>query len=77
MFGTRLIALIIALLLATHAIQPSDGWFIAIAVLLTLSLIRSLVFLPLTVVRWTLGDIRRSSWGRGWQRRRWADEWWS
>jgi hypothetical protein len=76
MFGTRTIALIIALLLATHVIQPSDGWFIALAVLIGLSMLRSVITAPWHIVRWTAGRTYRD-WGAGWRNRRWADEWWS
>ena len=77
MFGARIIALTIAILLATHVIQPSDGWFIALAVLIGLSMLRSLFVLPWTVARWTFRDFGNRDWGRGWRRNRWADEWWS
>jgi len=38
MFGIRVAAFIISVLLLTHSVVPSDGWFIALAVLTGLSL---------------------------------------
>jgi hypothetical protein len=76
MFGARIIALTIAILLAAHVIQASDGWFIALAVLIGLSMLRSLFVLPWSVVRWSLRDLGARDWGRV-RRNRWADEWWS
>jgi hypothetical protein len=77
MFGTRLIAFVIAVLLAVHVIAPADGWFIALAVLIGLSMLRSLLFAPFRAVAWGV----HRSWGRDWRWRwrsrlyGWADEW--
>ncbi len=72
MFGTRLIAFIIAVLLATHVIQPTDGWLIAMAVLIGLSLLRSMLTAPLWLASW---GWRQGGWARNRRRWRWADEW--
>jgi hypothetical protein len=77
MFGARLIAFIIAALLLFGAIPPTDGWFLALTVLIGLSMMRSLFFWPWRLFRW---GARQAGWSESnWRNRRvrWADEWWS
>ncbi len=63
MFAIRVAAFIISVLLATHAVQPDDGWFIALAVLTGLALFSWVGRTPRVYL--------------GWPRRalRWVDEW--
>ena len=77
MFGARFIAFIIAVFLAIHVIPPSDGWFIALAFLIALSMFRSLAMAPWTIFRWTVRDLRGRDWAAARRSNRWADEWWS
>jgi hypothetical protein len=70
-----MLAFVIAILLAVHVITPSDGWFIALAVLIGLSMLRSLLFAPFRALVWGV----HRSWDRGWRsrprRHGWAGEW--
>ncbi|HEY7270755.1 MAG TPA: hypothetical protein VH951_13100 [Dehalococcoidia bacterium] len=77
MFGARFIAFGITLLMLFGVIAASSGWLFVIAVLLGLSMMRSLVFWPWRLARWGMRQARWADTGMRSRNVRWADEWWS
>lgn len=58
MFGIRIAAFILSVLMATHAVAPDDGWFIALAVLSGLSLFGWYARTPRIYVGWRPRSLR-------------------